>query len=82
MTQRLDAIESEFSRRDTFTPQSPDFGDKFQPGSFLAANLKRSSTLTSDQFEADRLHMRDQEVQGKPQKPLPKPVLPPLANHH
>jgi predicted nuclease with TOPRIM domain len=33
MTQRLDAIESEFSRRDTFTPQSPDFGDKFQPGS-------------------------------------------------
>jgi hypothetical protein len=45
MTQRLDALESDLSRRETLLPQSPIFEAKYTPGSFFKANLKRASTI-------------------------------------
>ena len=34
---RMRPLDSDFSRRDTLAQQSPSFGDKYPPGSFLAA---------------------------------------------
>lgn len=68
---RMRPRDSDFSRRDTLAPQSPSFGAKYQPDSFLAANQQRASTLSAEQMAEHRSEMLDQEALGRNQKPLP-----------
>jgi hypothetical protein len=45
--------EDDLSRRTTVLPRSPEYSAKFTPGSVLAANRQRASTLTAEQMDAD-----------------------------
>jgi hypothetical protein len=74
--------EEDLSRRTTVLPRSPEYSAKFTPGSVLAANRQRASTLTAEQMEADSLHMHEQEWHATSQKPFQKPVIPPMAQQH